>query len=81
MVDDGKLEWDKPAKNYLPTFKLQDAFASDRMSVRDLLCHRSGLPRHDLMWYNSPFSRNEILERLQHLEPSRDFRTNFNTRT
>lgn len=77
MVDDGKLEWDKPVRNYLPTFKLHDPFATERMSPRDLLCHRSGLPRHDLMWYNAPFSRKEIFDRMQHLEPSRDFRTNF----
>jgi CubicO group peptidase (beta-lactamase class C family) len=77
MVDDGKLEWDKPVKNYLPTFKLHDPFATERMSPRDLLCHRSGLPRHDLMWYNSPFSRKQIFDRMQYLEPSRDFRTHF----
>ncbi len=77
MVDDGKLEWDKPVKSYLPTFKLYEPFATERMSPRDLLCHRSGLPRHDLMWYNSSFKRQEIFDRLEHLEPSRDFRTNF----
>jgi len=77
MVDDGKLEWDKPVKNYLPTFKLHDPFATERMSPRDLLCHRSGLPRHDLMWYNSSSKREEIFDRLQYLEPSRDFRTDF----
>jgi CubicO group peptidase (beta-lactamase class C family) len=77
MVDDGKLEWDKPVKSYIPTFKLHDTFATERMSPRDLLCHRSGLPRHDLMWYNSTFTRREMLDRLQYLEPNRDFRTYF----
>lgn len=77
MVDDGKLEWDKPVKNYLPTFKLHDLFATERMSPRDLLCHRSGLPRYDLMWYGSPFSRKEIFDRMQYLEPNHDFRTHF----
>lgn len=77
MVDDGKLEWDKPVNNYLPEFKLWDKFASERMTPRDLLCHRSGLPRHDLMWYNSPFTREDIINRLIHLEPSKDFRTNW----
>lgn len=75
MVDDGKLEWDKPVRNYLPEFKLKDDFASARMTPRDLLCHRSGLPRHDLMWYNSEATREQMMGRLQYLEPSRDFRT------
>jgi CubicO group peptidase (beta-lactamase class C family) len=77
MVDDGKLEWDKPVREYLPKFKLKDPFASERMTPRDLLCHRSGLPRHDLMWYNSTRTREEMFERLQYLEPSRDFRTHW----
>ena len=77
LVDQGKLEWDKPVRDYMPTFRLHDPFASERMSPRDLLCHRSGLPRHDLMWYSSPLSRKEIYERLRYLEPNKDFRTNF----
>lgn len=77
LVDAGKLDWDKPVRDYLPTFKLQDAFATERMTARDLLTHRSGLPRHDLMWYGSNCSRREIFDRLRYLEPNRDFRSVF----
>jgi CubicO group peptidase (beta-lactamase class C family) len=77
LVDAGKLDWDKPVREYLPTFKLQDTFATERMSPRDLLTHRSGLPRHDLMWYASNFNRREIFDRLRFLEPSRDFRYTY----
>jgi CubicO group peptidase (beta-lactamase class C family) len=74
LVDEGKLEWDKPVREYLPEFRLYDQFASDRMTPRDLVTHRSGLPRHDALWYNATFSRRDMVERLRHLEPSRDFR-------
>jgi len=77
LVDDGKLEWDKPVKQYLPTFKMYDDFATQRMTVTDLITHRSGLPRHDFMWYNSTFSRRDIFNRLQYLEPNKDFRTDW----
>jgi CubicO group peptidase (beta-lactamase class C family) len=77
LVDDGKLEWDKPVRQYLPTFKMYDDFASQRMTITDLLSHRSGLPRHDFMWYNSTFSRKDIFDRLQYLEPNKDFRTDW----
>ncbi len=77
LVDEGKVEWDKPVRNYLPTFKLQDVVASERMTPRDLLTHRSGLPRHEPVWYGSPASRKEIFDRLQYLEPSKDFRAVF----
>jgi CubicO group peptidase (beta-lactamase class C family) len=74
LVDDGKVEWDKPVREYLPTFKLWDDFATEKMTPRDLLCHRSGLPRHEAVWYGSPFSRAEIFDRLRYLEPSQGFR-------
>ena len=77
LVDDGKIDWDKPVRDYLPTFKLHDNFASERMTPRDLVTHRSGLPRHDLMWYGSAFTRKEMVDRLQYLEPSKDFRTTY----
>ena len=75
LVDEGKLDWDKPVRNYLPSFKLHDPVASEQMTTRDLVTHRSGLPRHDLMWYNSSFTRKELFDRLQYLEPSKDFRS------
>lgn len=77
LVESGKLEWDKPVKEYLPDFKLYDPFASERMTVRDLLTHRSGLPRHDILWYASNFNRREIFSRLRYLEPNRDLRYTF----
>jgi len=77
LVDQGKLDWDKPVRDYLPDFRLWDQFATERMTTRDLVTHRSGLPRHDLMWYNSPFSRQELFDRLRYLEPNKDFRTTF----
>jgi CubicO group peptidase (beta-lactamase class C family) len=77
LVDQGKLDWDKPVRDYLPDFKMWDPFATERMTPRDLVTHRSGLPRHDLMWYSSPFSRQELFERLRYLEPNKDFRTAF----
>jgi CubicO group peptidase (beta-lactamase class C family) len=77
LVDRGLLTWDRPVKEYLPDFKLYDGFATERMTARDLLCHRCGLPRHDAFWYNSPFNREELFERLRYLEPNKDFRTTF----
>jgi CubicO group peptidase (beta-lactamase class C family) len=77
LVEQGKLEWDKPVREYMPDFTLYDSFATERMTPRDLLCHRSGLPRHDLMWWGSKFTRKQIYERLRYLEPNYDFRTQF----
>jgi CubicO group peptidase (beta-lactamase class C family) len=75
LVDEGKLDWDTPVRHYLPTFKLHDPVMSERLTPRDLVTHRSGLPRHDLVWYDSPYSREELVRRLQYLEPNTDFRS------
>jgi CubicO group peptidase (beta-lactamase class C family) len=77
LVDDGRLDWTKPVRDYVPEFRLHDAIATDRITVRDLLCHHSGLPRHDWIWMPGDFSRVEMLAAMRHIEPSRDIRTEF----
>jgi CubicO group peptidase (beta-lactamase class C family) len=77
LVDEGKIKWDDPVTKHLPGFELYDSYASKEMTVRDLLCHRSGLDRGDLMWYGSDFSRDEIIRRARHLKPSWSFRSQF----
>ncbi|MBV6438412.1 MAG: D-aminopeptidase [Saprospiraceae bacterium] len=77
LVDKGQLEWEKPVIHYLPDFKLFDDFATREMNAIDLVCHRSGLPRHDFMWYGSSFSRKDIYERLRYLQPNKSLRTTW----
>jgi CubicO group peptidase (beta-lactamase class C family) len=77
LVDAGLVEWDQPVQKYLPDFKMWDDFATLRLTPRDLLSHRCGLPGHDMMWYATKFNRREIFERLRYLEPTLDLRTGF----
>lgn len=77
LAEDGKLSWDEPIRTYLPGFKLKSDFATDHMTPRDLVTHRSGLPRHDFVWYSSSLSRRDLVERLRYLEPNADFRARW----
>ncbi len=77
LVDEGKIDWDKPLRTYLPSFKMWDDYVTEHMTPRDLVTHRSGLPRHDLLWYGSTFTRREMFDRLRYLEPSRGFRASY----
>ena len=77
LVDERKLTWDTPVRDVLPEFRLQDEFASDHATIRDILSHRTGLPRHDLAWFKSADTRKEILARLAHLQPTREFRAEY----
>jgi CubicO group peptidase (beta-lactamase class C family) len=78
LVDEGKLDWDKPVSTFLPGFKLYDRTATELMTPRDLVTHRSGLPRHDLSWYNATeLSRKELVARLPYLKPTYTLRERF----
>jgi CubicO group peptidase (beta-lactamase class C family) len=78
LVDEGLLEWNQPLRDYVPGVRLQDLIASDRLTIVDLLSHRSGLPRHDLTWLGHPGrSRAELVRRLRFLPLSRDLREVF----
>src|SRR5246127_699659 len=77
LNDEGKVDWDKPVRAYLPTFQIDDPVATDRATPRDLLSHRSGLARYDLIWYSSNFSREDLVSRLQYLKSDREFRSGY----
>lgn len=77
LIDEGLLEWDTLVVDVLPNFRLYDEYATYHMRLRDLLTHRSGMPRHDYMWYNSKLSRADLIQRLRYLEPASDFREHF----
>lgn len=77
LVDDNKLKWDDPATKYLPGFQVFDPYASRELTVTDLVTHRSGMARGDLLWYASPYDREEILRRTRYLKPSWSFRSRF----
>jgi len=61
LVDDGLLEWEHPLRDYVPELQLYDAVVTDRRTVVDLLSHRSGLPRHEMVWLGHP---SQVLRRL-----------------
>jgi CubicO group peptidase (beta-lactamase class C family) len=77
LVDQGTIDWDDRVRNRLPNLHLKDRFADERMTLRDLLCHRTGMGRHDPLWYRSPWTVEERLAKLALLDPESDFRTRF----
>ncbi len=77
LVDEGKLKWDDAATKYLPGFELYDPHVTRELTVRDLLSHRSGLERGDLLWYGTENDRDEILRRARFLKPTWSLRSRF----
>lgn len=64
-VDERRLDWTKPVREYIPEFRLHDPIAGDRLTVLNLVCHRSGLPRHDWIWALGDRSHDEMLAALR----------------
>jgi CubicO group peptidase (beta-lactamase class C family) len=77
LVDERRLDWARPVRDYIPEFRLHDPVATDRVTVRDLLCHHSGLPRHDWIWIPGDLSPSQMLAAMRHLEPSDDIRSSY----
>ncbi|MDX2032600.1 MAG: serine hydrolase [Blastocatellia bacterium] len=77
LADEGRMSWDDPVRRHLPYFRLSDPLANENVTMRDIVTHRTGLVRHDLLWYNSPWSREEIIKRVGHVPLSYPFRTTF----
>lgn len=78
MVDEGKLNWDEPVTTYLPGFKLKDETASAQATLRDLLSHRTGLSRTDMLWAGGAASRELILSQISRAQLKDPFRAKFN---
>jgi CubicO group peptidase (beta-lactamase class C family) len=77
LVDERRMDWKKPVREYIPEFRLHDVVASDRVTVRDLLCHHSGLPGRDWIWRPGDLLPAQMLAAMRYLESSDDIRTTF----
>lgn len=77
LVEDGRLHWDDPVIRYLHGFEMPDRSDSGRVTVRDLLGHRTGLSGGDLISWGSTFTRQQIVERIRFLAPAASLRSEF----
>ncbi len=78
LVDEGKLGWDDPVRKHLPWFRMADPLAERELTLRDCLCHRTGIhDRHDLLYYMALWSLEEVVRRAAHLELDFPFRSTF----
>ena len=77
LEKEGKVNIDKPVRDYLPELVFKNDYTNKHATLRDMMCHRTGLPRHDYSWYGSTASRNELLERVRYQEPTYELRERY----
>jgi CubicO group peptidase (beta-lactamase class C family) len=67
---EGQLRLDAPVRDSLPDFELKAPIPSAEVTGIDLLSHRVGLPRHEIVWYLTPFTSDNLFYRLRYLDPN-----------
>lgn len=71
LVNEGKLDLDKPINSYFPKLRFYNDQMNSMITLRDMMSHKTGLPRHDASWYYFPSrSKDSLLQRIQYMEPS-----------
>jgi CubicO group peptidase (beta-lactamase class C family) len=80
LVDEGKLDWDTPVREFIPEFEMSDPYITAEFSVRDLVTHRSGLPlgAGDLLVFpDAEPEVSDILAALRNIPPETSFRSEY----
>jgi CubicO group peptidase (beta-lactamase class C family) len=78
LVGQGRIKWDDRVIDHDPGFRMYDPYVTRELRLRDLLCHRSGLPDHagDLL-EDIGYDQHEVLRRLRFQPPDSSFRSQY----
>jgi CubicO group peptidase (beta-lactamase class C family) len=74
---ENKLSLDKPVRNYLPSVVFSTDDLNAKITIRDMLSHRSGLPRYDAIWAYSSYTRKELVDKISYMKPQLGFREGY----
>lgn len=75
LQKDGKVLLDNKIRDYLPDLHFYNDNMDANITVRDMMCHRTGLSRHDYSWYFfNTMARDSMLHRVQYMEPTAGIR-------
>ncbi|MBP3959797.1 serine hydrolase [Gemmata sp. G18] len=77
LADEGKLKWDDKVRDHLDYFRLSDELADREVTLRDLLCHRTGMPRHDVLWSGLSTDSGDVIRRWGKAPPATSFRSKW----
>ena len=75
---EGKLDFEDSPIDYVKELRFYNAQMNDMITIRDLMSHRTGIPRHDFSWYFFPtFSKDSLIARIQYHEPFTSVRNKY----
>jgi CubicO group peptidase (beta-lactamase class C family) len=66
----GKLSLEDKPSRHIEGFKFYNKEMDDLINISDLMCHRTGMPRHDFSWYFfQSHSKDTLISRIQYQDP------------
>ncbi len=78
LVERGLLGWDQKVKKIIPEFELKDINASNDLSIRDFLAHRTGVFSYDELLYTRVIkNRKDILNFTKYFEQEYPIRKKY----
>jgi CubicO group peptidase (beta-lactamase class C family) len=77
LVEEGKLTWNRPIRESVPPIQFYNDYLNNTITLRDMLSHRTGITRHDSIWYKADYNEQELFQRLKYLEPKEPPRQMF----
>lgn len=70
LKEEGKLTFEDSPIKHIPELRFKNAEMNELITIRDIMTHRTGLPRHDISWYLfSTNSRDSLMQRIAYQEP------------
>jgi CubicO group peptidase (beta-lactamase class C family) len=77
LAEEGKLSLDKPVRTYMPLLNFNNDELNAKVTLRDMLSHRTGLPRYDGIWVASPYNRKETTSKVAFMKPTLGLREGY----
>jgi len=77
LVEEGKLTWDKPVRESVPSIRFYNNELNTTVTLRDMLAHRTGITRHDAIWFQSDDTRQQLFDKVVYLEPQEPIRQTY----
>ncbi len=78
LREEGSVDFNESPRTYIPYLKFENDQLNNRLTVKDFMSHRSGLPRHDFAWYMfNTDNKDSLLQRMEHHKSFTDVRAQW----
>ncbi|MCX7638696.1 MAG: beta-lactamase family protein, partial [Cyclobacteriaceae bacterium] len=78
LREEQKLTFEESPIKYVPELRFNKPEMNQLITIRDIMTHRTGLPRHDYSWYMFPtHARDSLIRRIEYQPPFASVREKY----